>query len=123
MASRVWRWSRHGRPRRPVEEGRNGVMVSLSGQLNLHYVDFETLVDPQTLITVVRYIPVGSDFHKLARFLGDAVILPVDGIDGAVVRCALGAVSVAPDQVTRDHADGNGTEYHVLDGESLPEMG
>ncbi|MEX1040172.1 MAG: 6-phosphofructokinase [Pirellulaceae bacterium] len=52
-----------------VEENLNGVMVSLTGQLNLHYVNFEELVDPKTLVTVVRYIPVGSDFHKLARFL------------------------------------------------------
>lgn len=52
-----------------VEEGRNGVMVSVSGQLDLHYVPFEKLVDPKTLVTVVRYIRTGSDFHKLARFL------------------------------------------------------
>ena len=52
-----------------VEEGRNGVMVSVHGQLELHYVPFEELVDPETLVTVVRYIPPGSDFHRLARFL------------------------------------------------------
>ena len=27
------------------------------------------LVDPETLVTVVRQIPPGSDFHRLARFL------------------------------------------------------
>lgn len=51
------------------EQQHNGVMVSVSGQLDLHYVPFEKLVDPKTLVTVVRFIPPGSDFHKLARFL------------------------------------------------------
>ncbi|MCA9064685.1 MAG: 6-phosphofructokinase [Planctomycetaceae bacterium] len=51
------------------EEKLNGVMVSVSGQLDLHYVPFEKLVDPESLVTVVRFIPPGSDFHKLARFL------------------------------------------------------
>ncbi len=52
-----------------VEEGRNGVLVSVAGQLSLHYVPFEELVDPNTLVTVVRRIDAGSDFQKLARFL------------------------------------------------------
>ena len=52
-----------------VEKGYNGVMVSVSGQLDLHYVPFSELIDPQTLVTVVRYIDPNSDFHKLARFL------------------------------------------------------
>src|SRR3954471_2148169 len=52
-----------------VEKGLNGVMVSCSGQLSLMYVPFETLVDPETLVTVVRFIETGSDFHQLARFL------------------------------------------------------
>lgn len=52
-----------------VEERHNGVMVSVSGQLDLHYVPFEKLVNPENLVTVVRYIKVESDFHKLARFL------------------------------------------------------
>jgi ATP-dependent phosphofructokinase / diphosphate-dependent phosphofructokinase len=52
-----------------VEEKLNGVMVSVSGQLDLHYVPFEQLVDPQTLVTKVRFIERGSDFHRLARFL------------------------------------------------------
>jgi 6-phosphofructokinase 1 len=52
-----------------VEEGLNGVMVSVSGQLKLHYVPFEELVDPATLVTVVRRIEVDSDFHELTRFL------------------------------------------------------
>ena len=52
-----------------VENGLDGVMVSVSGQLNLNYVPFEKLVDPETLVTVVRYIQPGSDFQRLARFL------------------------------------------------------
>ena len=52
-----------------VEKGYDGVMVSVSGQLDLHYVPFTELIDPQTLVTVVRYIDPNKDFHKLARFL------------------------------------------------------
>ena len=50
-----------------VEKGLNGVMVSVSGQLQLHYVPFEDLVDPKTLVTVVRYIDAESDFQRLTR--------------------------------------------------------
>lgn len=52
-----------------VEQGHDGVMVSVSGQLDLNYVPFSKLIDPKTLVTVVRYIEPNSDFHKLARFL------------------------------------------------------
>lgn len=52
-----------------VEEGKTGVMVSVSGQFKLHYVPFHELVDPATLVTVVRFIQKDSDFFKLARFL------------------------------------------------------
>jgi 6-phosphofructokinase 1 len=52
-----------------VEEQRSGVMVSVSGQLDLRYVPFSTLVDPETLVTIVRYVKPDSDFHQLARFL------------------------------------------------------
>ena len=58
-----------GAYRAMIEEGLNGVMVSVSGQLDLHYEAFEKLVDPDTLVTVVRFIKTGSDFHRLARFL------------------------------------------------------
>lgn len=44
-------------------------MVSIAGQLDLLYVPFEDLVDPETLVTVVRYVKPDSDFHRLARFL------------------------------------------------------
>ena len=52
-----------------VEKRLDGVMVSVAGQLELRYVPFEELVDPETLVTVVRYIERDSDFHRLARFL------------------------------------------------------
>lgn len=52
-----------------IEKALNGVMVSVSGQLDLNYVPFEKLVDQETLVTKVRYVTPGSDFHKLARFL------------------------------------------------------
>ena len=52
-----------------VEKGLNGVMVSVSGQLQLEYVPFDTLVDPETLVTVVRFIEAESDFQRLTRFL------------------------------------------------------
>jgi 6-phosphofructokinase 1 len=52
-----------------VEEGLDGHMVSVSGQLDLEYVPFHELVDAETLKTEVRFIEPGSDFHRLARFL------------------------------------------------------
>jgi ATP-dependent phosphofructokinase / diphosphate-dependent phosphofructokinase len=52
-----------------AERGLDGVMVSVSGQLDLNYVPFGDLIDPNTLVTVVRYVERGSDFHRLARFL------------------------------------------------------
>ena len=44
-------------------------MVSVSGQLQLQYVPFEKIIDPETLVTVVRFIENNSDFQKLTRFL------------------------------------------------------
>jgi len=52
-----------------VEEGLDGHMVSVSGQLDLHYVPFGELINPRTLLTEVRLIERGSDYHRLARFL------------------------------------------------------
>ncbi|MEX0978635.1 MAG: 6-phosphofructokinase, partial [Pirellulales bacterium] len=52
-----------------VEERLDGVMVSVSGQLDLNYVPFDKLIDPDTLVTNLRYVDPDSDFHKLARFL------------------------------------------------------
>ncbi|MEE9385474.1 MAG: 6-phosphofructokinase [Nannocystaceae bacterium] len=52
-----------------VEEGLDGHMVSVSGQFDLRYVAFSTLVNPETMLTEVRFVQPGTDFHKLARFL------------------------------------------------------
>jgi 6-phosphofructokinase len=52
-----------------IEEGLDGHMVSIEGQLDLRYVPFKDLVNPQTLKTEVRLIPRGGDYHRLARFL------------------------------------------------------
>ncbi len=52
-----------------AEKQLSGVMVSVSGQLDLIYEPFDKLIDKQTLITRVRYIRPGSDFQRLARFL------------------------------------------------------
>ncbi len=52
-----------------AEKGLDGVMVSVVGQLELQYVPFDTLIDPESLRTVVRLIRPDSDFHRLARFL------------------------------------------------------
>jgi 6-phosphofructokinase len=45
----------------------DGHMVSVAGQLDLRFVPFANLVDPKTLVTDVRFIQRGSDFHRLAR--------------------------------------------------------
>jgi 6-phosphofructokinase 1 len=52
-----------------VEEGLDGHMVSTAGQLDLRYVPFKDLVNPETLKTEVRFIQQDSDFHRLARAL------------------------------------------------------
>lgn len=50
-----------------TERGLDGHMVSVAGQLELRYVPFRDLINPETLKTEVRFIEAGSDFHKLAR--------------------------------------------------------
>jgi 6-phosphofructokinase 1 len=52
-----------------VEKEMDGVMVSVTGQVELKYVPFEELVDQMSLKTIVRRMSPGSDFHRLARFL------------------------------------------------------
>ena len=52
-----------------VEENLDGHMVSIEGQLDLRYVPFKELVNPQTLRTEIRFMPHGGDYHRLARFL------------------------------------------------------
>src|SRR5690606_3126036 len=65
-----------------VEENLHGHMVSVTGQLDLHYVPFKELIDPQSLRTEVRFIEPGSDFHRLARFLETRVDPVVDWAPG-----------------------------------------
>jgi ATP-dependent phosphofructokinase / diphosphate-dependent phosphofructokinase len=50
-----------------VDRGLDGHMVSVAGQLELRFVPFTELVDAATLKTEVRFIELGSDFHRLAR--------------------------------------------------------
>ena len=52
-----------------VEENHDGHLVSVEGQLDLVYVPFKELINPQTMKTEVRLIQTGSDYHRLARFL------------------------------------------------------
>ena len=47
-------------------------------QVDLQYEDFNNLIDPKTLVTVVRYVKPESDFHSLARFLETDVAERVD---------------------------------------------
>ncbi len=56
-----------------IESKLNGVMISVGGQMDLKFVKFEELVDPATLVTKVRFIQPGSDFHKMAKMLGTQV--------------------------------------------------
>jgi 6-phosphofructokinase 1 len=56
-----------------TEESLDGHMVSVAGQLDLHYIAFEKLVDPKSLTPVVRFIDRQSDFYRLARQLGTRV--------------------------------------------------
>ena len=52
-----------------VEEGLSGHMVSVEKQLDLVYVPFSELINPETLRTRVRFIERDSDFYRLARAL------------------------------------------------------
>ena len=52
-----------------VDEGLDGHMVSVTGQLDLVFVPFNELIDPDTLKTEVRFVKAGSDFQRLARQL------------------------------------------------------
>lgn len=56
-----------------TEESLDGHMVSVAGQLDLHYIAFEKLVDQKSLTPTVRYIDRQSDFSRLARQLGTRV--------------------------------------------------
>jgi len=58
-----------GAYRAVAEEGLSGYMVSVKEQLQIDFVPFSDLVDPETLKTRIRYIDRESDFYKLARSL------------------------------------------------------
>jgi ATP-dependent phosphofructokinase / diphosphate-dependent phosphofructokinase len=55
------------------EEGLDGHMVSVSGQLQLRYVPFAQIVDPVRLRADVRFVDRGSDIHRLAMELGTRI--------------------------------------------------
>ena len=50
-------------------ENLTGVMVSVQDQLDLKYVPFDELIDPDTFKTRIRFIHTDSDFYRLARSL------------------------------------------------------
>jgi 6-phosphofructokinase 1 len=52
-----------------MEQDKDGHMVSVHDQLELIYVPFADLVDPITLHTRVRFVPLESDFYRLAKTL------------------------------------------------------
>jgi 6-phosphofructokinase 1 len=58
-----------GAHRALVTEGLDGVMVSVRAQLELVFVPFADLIDPETMRTRVRFIDRDSDFYRLARSL------------------------------------------------------
>jgi 6-phosphofructokinase len=58
-----------GAYRAMIVEGLSGHMVSVEDQLQLKYVPFGDLVDPDTLRTRIRFIDRDSDFYRLARSL------------------------------------------------------
>ena len=58
-----------GAHRAIIEERLSGHMVSVEKQLQLKYVPFDELIDPDTLKTRVRLIERDSDFYRLARSL------------------------------------------------------
>ena len=58
-----------GAYRAMMVEGLSGHMVSVEDQLQLKYVPFGDLIDPDTLKTRIRFIDCESDFYRLARSL------------------------------------------------------
>jgi 6-phosphofructokinase len=56
-----------------VDEGLDGHMVSIAGQLDLRYVPFDKLIAPGTLTPAVRFVDRDSDFHQMSRKLATKV--------------------------------------------------
>ena len=51
------------------ENGMNGVMISVSGTMDLDFPAFEKLIDMQKLRAYARPVDVNSDVHQMARYL------------------------------------------------------
>ena len=64
-----------------VERNLDGHMVSTRGQLDLCWVPFSDLINPETLKTEVRLIDTSSDFSRLARILERRTSGPL-GVNG-----------------------------------------
>jgi 6-phosphofructokinase len=56
-----------------VDEGLDGHMVSISGQLDLRFIPFSKLLGEGTLTPEVRYVDPESDFHRMSRRLATKV--------------------------------------------------
>lgn len=52
-----------------VRGGHFAHMVSVGDNLDLKRVPFDELVDPNTFMTALRYVPIGGDFFRLAKSL------------------------------------------------------
>ena len=51
------------------EKGLNGVMISVSGTMDLDFPTFESLIDMEKLRAYSRPISIDSDIHQMARYL------------------------------------------------------
>ena len=51
------------------ENGMNGVMISVSGTMDLDFPAFEKLIDMQKLRAYARPVDINSDVHQMARYL------------------------------------------------------
>ncbi len=56
-----------------MEQDLDAHMVSVAGQLELRFIPFGELLDPETLTTRMRFIDPGSDYHRLGKELGTRV--------------------------------------------------
>jgi 6-phosphofructokinase 1 len=56
-----------------VDQGLDGHMVSITGQLDLRFIPFEKLLTPGSLTPEVRYVDTDSDFHRMSRQLATRV--------------------------------------------------
>ncbi|NLH47812.1 MAG: 6-phosphofructokinase [Myxococcales bacterium] len=52
-----------------IKEGLSGNMVSVGDNLEIKNVPFESLIDPVTFRTRLRFVPIQGDFFKLAKSL------------------------------------------------------